>query len=92
MTAIQFGANDEFAGTGRGGAADRSGGLGQQSRDATVQNAVGLVDSTRHFDANDHSLGGGFNDFDAEGFVDADVTGNVFVRAFAHGQQTTRCR
>jgi len=92
VTAVQLCANDEFAGTGRRGAANGRGRLGQQGRYATMQNAVGLVNSVGHFDAHDHALGSGFDDFDAEGFVDSHATGNVFVGAFAHGQQTTRCR
>ena len=79
VRAVELRAHDDLAsGPTLSGAAHRRGALGEQRRDATVEDAVGLVDLRTDLDREDDLLGGDLDDRGTPSvLVDASVLGEA---------------
>ena len=84
MRAVEFGPDDDFVLFDTDRAAQGRRALGHECRDATVQDAVGLMDLGSDFDSHDDFLGGEQHDFDAQHLVDVVVLVDSPHPVFVH--------
>jgi hypothetical protein len=87
---VELDANDRLARRDGGGTADAGGGLGQECRDAPVEQPVGLVDALGHRHGDNRAISGHLDDRDAERGVDpcvgAGENGRIRLAARVRGR------